>query len=55
MKSFLGIELNTSTMQARLPRDELVRLGQELALWQDKKILYAEGVGAPNWSTPVCL
>ena len=35
--SFLGIELDTSTMQARLPQDKLVRLVQELALWQDKK------------------
>lgn len=35
--SFLGIELDSSSMQARLPQDKLDRLGQELAQWQDKK------------------
>ena len=35
--SFLGIELDSTTMQARLPQDKLTRLRQELATWQVKK------------------
>ena len=35
--SFLGILLDTTTMQARLPVDKLARLKQELAVWQEKK------------------
>ena len=35
--SFLGIKLDTLSMQASLPIDKLVRLRRELAEWQDKK------------------
>ena len=35
--SFLGIELDTVSMQARLPQDKLTRLCEELVGWQDKK------------------
>ena len=35
--SFLGIELDTSSMQARLPEDKLFRLVHELEVWSDKK------------------
>ena len=35
--SFLGILLDTTTMQACLPSDKLSRLSQELEIWQSKK------------------
>ena len=35
--SFLGIQLDSLTMQASLPVDKLVRLRSELTEWQDKK------------------
>ena len=35
--SFLGIRLDSVTMEARLPEDKLARLCSELEVWQDKK------------------
>ena len=35
--SFLGIELDSDAMEARLPQDKLHRLSSEITAWQDKK------------------
>lgn len=34
---FLGIEIDTAAMQARLPGDKLVRLGALIVEWRQKK------------------
>ena len=53
--TFLGIEIDSTSLQLRLPEPKLIELRQTLERWHAKKFVHQVGTLLSGWTAPPCL